>query len=200
MNVMTRARLWWIDSQRTVREHRLDATTGPIRVGRHPACEVCIDDSSVSRHHLLLTPVGETWFVEDVADGTTEFERRERAALLSRRSLLDGDRLYVGRLTLVYKDEDELELGDTEHAELSRVALTRGERSVLDQLCKPVIERTGPPASNKEIAAALFLSIDGVRSHLKSMYGKFGIAEGTAAQRRAALVRNAIDGRYVPPR
>ena len=78
-----------------------------------------------------------------------------------------------------------------------RIELREREQDVLNELCKPVLESAGPPASNVEIADALFLSLDGVRSNLKSLYRKFGIRSGTPDQRRAQLVQRAIDEVYI---
>jgi predicted component of type VI protein secretion system len=199
MRAVSRARIVWTGPDRRRREHRLDAQEGAVRVGRHPSCEIWIDVRAVSRCHLLLTAVGDTWFVEDVSVAGAEHERRERTPLRSRRSLHSGDRLHVGGVVLTYADEDEPPLGDTVPHVAPRVPITAGEQAVLRELCRPALERDGPPASNQQVADALTLSVEGVRSHLKSMYGKFELARGTPGQRRIALVRRAIGDGYVFP-
>jgi DNA-binding CsgD family transcriptional regulator len=197
---MSRARLQWVDRERRLREHRLAGTSGPVRIGRHPSCEVCIDDPAVSRHHLLVTLIGDTWFVEAVSGAGAQFERTGRGSLRGRWSLTTGDRIHMAGFTLVYKDEDELDVRDTVSSDdRPRVVLTAKEQQVLECLCRPVLSGAGAPASNEEIRADLFLSADGVRSHLKSVYRKFGLTSGTAAQRRAQLVQRAIADGFVVP-
>jgi DNA-binding CsgD family transcriptional regulator len=58
-------------------------------------------------------------------------------------------------------------------------------------------EMSGGPASNREIADRLVLSEETVRTHLHHIYLKLDIVDGTNAQRRALLVRRAIDEAYI---
>jgi hypothetical protein len=200
MFLVSRARLQWEDRSRNARVFRLDGRAEPVRIGRNPRSDVCLDDISVSRHHVLLSPVGDTWFAENVsAHGTIVETDRAPAPLLGRHALSHGDRLRVGKLVVTYKDEDEPVLTATAPiaAHGPEPALTSKEREVLVALCRPVAERSGPPPSNEELASGLHLSVDGVRSHLRSIYAKFDLLEGTATQRRAALIQLAIDEGYV---
>jgi DNA-binding CsgD family transcriptional regulator len=190
---VSRARVTWVDRQRQVRELRLGGRAAPVQIGRSPRCDVCLDDASVSRHHVLLSPVGATWYAENVsAHGTLV----DTAPLLGRHALRHGDRLRMGNVVVTYKDEDEEALTVTAPLTV-HVPLTAKEREVLVALCRPVLERTGPPPSNEELARSLVLSVDGVRSHLRSIYAKLALVEGTATQRRAALVALAIEQGYV---
>ena len=73
----------------------------------------------------------------------------------------------------------------TEHA---RPQLTEAQQRVLLALCQPVLsDPFGGPASNKEIANALFLSVKTVKSHLRVMFDRFGVgAECPEPQARRA--------------
>lgn len=77
------------------------------------------------------------------------------------------------------------------------IRLTDTQARVLAALCRPVSEADGvaAPATDQEIAAAVFLSLDAVRGHLRTLYRKFGIDE--LPQKRARLVELAIAGGYV---
>jgi DNA-binding CsgD family transcriptional regulator len=189
-----------VDQDRRLREFRL-AGAEPVRIGRNPGCEVCLDDISVSRHHVLISLIGDTWFAENVSAHGTVVETDHRPIRLTGRyALSSGDRLRLGRTVVTFRDEDEAPVHVTVplRERSLATALTLKEREVLIALCTPVARRTGPPLSNDELAAGLNLSIDGVRSHLRSIYSKLGLTEGTAAQRRTALVQLAIDEGYVP--
>ena len=191
----------WLDRYRRVREYRLSGS-GPVRVGRNPSCEVCLDDLSVSRNHVLISLIGDTWFAENVsAHGTVVETDHQPLKLQGRYALSSGVRLRLGRSVITFKDEDEAPVHVTVPLDQRKLAaaLTFKEREVLAALCRPVAERTGPPLSNDELAAGLNLSVDGVRSHLRSIYSKLELTAGTAAQRRAALVQLAIDEGYVSP-
>jgi DNA-binding CsgD family transcriptional regulator len=194
------ARITWVDPERHAHDHWLAPADGPVLVGRAPTCQLRLSDPTVSRRHLLLTPVHDTWIAEDVSRGSrTQLERgAQRLVLRQRQALSSGDRLHIGATVLTFKDVAQPAIDETRPGGLGdRVELRDRERDVLNVLCRPVIENTGPPASNTEIAAELYLSVEGVRSNLKSLYRKFGIASGTGDQRRAMLVQRAIDDVYI---
>ena len=72
--------------------------------------------------------------------------------------------------------------------------LTESQLGVLRALCRPCLAG-GPysaPASNQEIARELSLSLDGVKTHLRTLFGKFGIGDLPQNQKRARLVELAI--------
>src|SRR4051794_20398589 len=124
---MSRARLQWIDAERRLREFRL-AGGEPVRGGRHPSCDVVLEEPSGSRHHVLLSPIGDTWFAENLsAHGTTV----DSARLAGRRVLTNGDRLRLGRLVVTFKDEDERSASVTVPVDARRIELTAKEREVL---------------------------------------------------------------------
>jgi DNA-binding CsgD family transcriptional regulator len=194
------ARITWVDHERRAHDHWLAPADGPVLVGRAPTCQLRLADPAVSRRHVLLTPVHDTWIAEDLSQGSrTQLERGgQRHTLRQRQALSDGDRLHIGATVLAFKDAGQPALDETRPGGLvDRVDLRDRERDVLNVLCRPVIEDAGPPASNTEIAAELFLSVEGVRSNLKSLYRKFGITSGTSEQRRARLVQRAIDEVYI---
>jgi DNA-binding CsgD family transcriptional regulator len=75
--------------------------------------------------------------------------------------------------------------------------LSDTERRILELLCEPYT-RTNPervPASNKSIADELYISVETVRTHLRSLYGHFGMGGDTGlspSQKRNRLAEIAL--------
>jgi hypothetical protein len=81
----------------------------------------------------------------------------------------------------------------------SNVRLTDTQLAILAALCRPIAagNRYATPATNQEIAEKVFLSVDAVKGHLRTLYRKFGIEDLPHNQKRARLVELAIEGDYV---
>ena len=79
------------------------------------------------------------------------------------------------------------------------VQLTDTQLAILAALCKPISSGNhfATPATNQEIADEVFLSVDAVKGHLRTLYRKFGIEDLPHNQKRARLVELAIAGGYV---
>jgi hypothetical protein len=79
------------------------------------------------------------------------------------------------------------------------VLLTDTQTRVLAALCRPISEggHLVAPATNQEIADAVFLSVDAVKGHLRALYRKFGIEDLPPGKRRARMVELAVAGGYV---
>jgi DNA-binding NarL/FixJ family response regulator len=74
--------------------------------------------------------------------------------------------------------------------------LTRRERDVLVELCRPLVaseEAFTEPASIHEVAEALFVSDAAVKQHLLRLYDKFEIFDDDAGRRRVQLANTVID-------
>lgn len=76
---------------------------GRYRIGRDRACDICLEDKSVSKSHAELYHTGERWRLVDAGsnNGTLVNGRRVRGD----QGLEAGDRLQFGRLTFVFRDE-----------------------------------------------------------------------------------------------
>jgi pSer/pThr/pTyr-binding forkhead associated (FHA) protein len=70
-----------------------------VRLGRSPANEIVLDDSSVSRRHALLTRRGETTVILDDRSLNGIRVNGERVA---EAVLRDGDTIVLGHVTLRY--------------------------------------------------------------------------------------------------
>jgi hypothetical protein len=79
------------------------------------------------------------------------------------------------------------------------VRLTDTQSRILAALCRPISEGNhyATPATNQEIADTVFLSVDAVKGHLRTLYRKFGIEDLPHNQKRARLVELAVAGGYV---
>lgn len=79
------------------------------------------------------------------------------------------------------------------------VRLTDTQLGILAALCRPIASGNhfATPATNQEIADEVFLSVDAVKGHLRTLYRKFGIEDLPHNQKRARLVELAIEGGYV---
>jgi DNA-binding NarL/FixJ family response regulator len=73
---------------------------------------------------------------------------------------------------------------------------------VLLALARPVLAEGSyaTPATNRQIAEELFLSIDAVKTHLRALTVKFGIADLPQNRKRARLVELALQNGEISER
>lgn len=174
---------------------QLEPTAGRLRVGRDPMCELCLShDDRVSRLHAELENVGDVWTLADHGlsrNGT--FVNEER--VVGQRVLHDGDVLRVGATHLLFRSPADAAARPTRAAtggappQLSDV-----QRRILVALCRPYREGSPfvTPASNREIAAEVFLSVDRVKAHLGALFELLGVDEERQTHKRARLAETAL--------
>ena len=77
--------------------------------------------------------------------------------------------------------------------------LTDTQHRILVALCRRAGDGRGfaPPATNQEIAEEVYLSVDAVKAHLRTLYRKFGIEDLPHNQKRARLVELVVEGGYL---
>jgi len=82
----------------------LPIDSGLVRIGRDPACDVALDDRTVSREHAVLHRRGGMWYVHDVGS-------RNRVTVngvpVASSLLNGGDEIRLGAVTLVFLEEGE---------------------------------------------------------------------------------------------
>jgi pSer/pThr/pTyr-binding forkhead associated (FHA) protein len=164
-----------------------------LTVGRLAGCEVALTwDSEVSRAHALLERAGGAWTVEDrgSSNGTLVNATRINGPHLLR----DGDIVRVGRTQLIFHAAGEDDLRRTTPA-MDRVIPnpTDSQRKVLLELCRPALERGAGAASNREIAAALFVSVETVKTHMRALFDAFEVGDVPQYHKRTELVRRALE-------
>lgn len=165
-----------------------------VSVGRDGSNAVPLTwDREVSRLHARLSCVGGAWVVEDDGlsrNGTYLNGRR----LAGSARLRDRDLLSFGGVAVLYRSAVPGSLSETLTSVDARAPeISDAEGRVLRALARPWIEGNGigAPASNGEIAEELVLSVHTVKSHLQSLFAKFGLEAVPQSRKRAALVEAA---------
>lgn len=173
----------------------LDPAGGPLSVGRDAGCEVCLGwDGKVSRLHARLERSGGSWTVYDGGlsrNGT--FLNQER--VLGHRVLNDGDQIRFGATEMFFRDPGPQRSRTVVlAAEQAAPAVSPAQRKVLLALCRPYKHHSvfARPASNREIAAELVLSIDAVKGHLRALFSKFDLDDLPQNEKRMRLVEQAF--------
>lgn len=165
-------------------------------VGRGSSCDLVLaDDTEISRTHAELELVGEEWAVVD--DGLSRNGTYVNGVRISgRKRLADGDVMRFGATTVEYRCPDESSLAITSAASFLPLieALSDTQRRILIALCRPY--KAGAdfttPASNSDIAAEVYLSIDAVKTNLRTLFKRFELSDLPQNQKRARLVECAF--------
>lgn len=176
--------------------HLLESEPGRVVIGRGNECDVVIAwDDRVSRAHAALERVGGEWLVED--DGLSRNGTYLNGKRVStRRRLEERDVIQVGHTRLLFR-VPAAHRGDVTQgaSKIEELQLSASQRRVLAALCRPCLNGEGvaAPATNEEIAAALYLTVEAVKAHLREMYRRFGIEHLPQNQKRRRLVELAIE-------
>ena len=173
----------------------LDDDAPPVTIGRRPDNDVALPwDHEVSRVHAQLERVGREWSLVD--DGISRNGSYVNGELLDRRRRLrDGDRLCFGETPVLFRAPADAESSSTAavsagHGELP---LTEMERKVLVALCRPLaVSAYAAPATNREIAEEVHLSVDAVKAHLRVVFDRAGLGDLPQNQKRARLAALAL--------
>jgi pSer/pThr/pTyr-binding forkhead associated (FHA) protein len=172
-----------------------------LTVGRFSDNDLVIDwDGEVSRAHARLERAGGGWtLVDDGLSRNGSFVNGERVQ--GRRRLQDGDTLRFGDSSLLFRSPGP-ETASTAVGDVAALArLSGAERRVLVALCGPLL--TGPagaPASNREIADELVLSLDGVKTQMRALFAKLEIEDLPQNRKRSELAHRAVQLGLVTPR
>jgi pSer/pThr/pTyr-binding forkhead associated (FHA) protein len=174
----------------------LEPGAGALSVGRDAGAVVRVEwDSKVSRLHATLEPIGGSWTVSD--DGLSKngtFVNNTRVT--GRRRLSAGDVITVGDTSISYYEPSQGDEAETSLGEdvVFDADLSRTQRRVLAALCRPIHERGSyaTPATNQEIADEVFLSTVAVKTHLRTLFAKFGLSDLPQNSKRAALAEAAL--------
>lgn len=165
-------------------------------VGRGPACEICLSwDAEVSRIHAQLERLGGAWtVVDDNLSRNGTIVNGER--LKGQHRLRDGDVLNCGTTQLAFRAPPQT-IAETAppSTRIAQVQLSDAQRRVLVALCRPFAagNRFVRPPTNQELAQELFLSVETVKTHLRTLFDKFGVEDLPHNQKRARLVELALE-------
>ena len=174
----------------------LDPRAGALTVGRRTDCDLPLPwEAGVSRLHAQLEPVGGVWTLID--DGLSQNGSWiDGVRLTGRRRLRDGDVLRFGRTQVAFcapsLSQDAATVAGSDVGSIGRVP--PAQRRVLVELCRPLFaEPPGRlPATNRDIAEALFLSLDAVKTHLRQLSRTFDVESLPQNQKRVALAERAV--------
>lgn len=172
-----------------------------LTVGRRPESDISLSwDLEVSRAHALLEQVGEQWtLVDDGLSSNGSFVNGKR--VVGRQRLRQGDRLCFGTTQLLFRDPGPPESEATRRdARPTAMALTPTQHKVLVALCRPLNDASSAlPATNRQIAAEVFLSVDAVKAQLRLLFDRFGVAGLAQNEKRAQLAQLAFAAGAVLP-
>jgi hypothetical protein len=175
----------------------LPAERAGVTIGRRPTCDIALPwDDEVSRLHAELVQMGADWVVCD--DGLSHngtFVNGERVR--GRRRLGSGDVVKVGAtLISVCGPERPSSAAPTRAARRGAElpAVTPAQRRLLAALCRPLLEGDySGPATNRQIADELVISLDTVKGTLSALFDRFGLTAMPQNAKRAALAARALD-------
>jgi pSer/pThr/pTyr-binding forkhead associated (FHA) protein len=165
-------------------------------VGRAADADLQVDwDEQVSRVHAEFAVIAGTWTISD--DGLSRngtYVNGER--IHGRRRLVDGDGICLGRTLFMFCASAPARSGTTEMATRTVVParLSDAQLRVLVALCRPYAGDLGraAPATNREIADDLSLSIDAIKTQMRLLFDAFGLRDAPPAVKRIRLVELAL--------
>ena len=140
-----------------------------VTIGRRESTDVPLAwDSSVSRLHAHLERLGDDWLLAD--DGLSRNGTYVNGVRIEgRRSLRDGDVVAVGGTLIAFllpSGASRPRHGDGARS-LAALRPTPAQQRVLVALCRPFAATTyAAPASNRQIADELVVSVDTVKGTL----------------------------------
>jgi len=162
-----------------------------LTLGRRVEVDLSISwDSEVSGLHAELHGLSGEWaIIDDGLSTNGTFVNGQRIS--GRQRLRDGDRIRIGQTILAYKAglsppvEKTVSTGNAPVLQ----TLTDTQRGVLIALCRPYRDggSFSTPATNQQIADEVFLSVEAVKMHLRTLFGKFELGGLPQNEKRARL-------------
>ncbi len=166
-------------------------------VGRRTANDIVLKgDPDASRAHAELKLVGGDWMVIDDGMSTNgTFVNGHR--LHERRRLHDGDVLRFGSTLVEFRNPAQ---GQSEVTAMGPIRVTlddlnTSQRRVLIALCRPYKEADpyAKPATNREIAGEVFLTVEAVKQNLRGLFRRFEINHLPHNEKRVRLVELTLE-------
>jgi pSer/pThr/pTyr-binding forkhead associated (FHA) protein len=166
-----------------------------VTIGRRDGLDLSLEwDPGVSRLHAELQLTGGEWTVADDGlsrNGTYLNGRR----VTERARLRDGDVLAIGDTPIAFQAPEEGDSQPTMTALRPKLEarISPAQRRVLIALCRPYRDaQFASPASNKEIAEELVVSVDAVKTNLRALFELFGLDDLPQNRKRATLAQEAL--------
>jgi hypothetical protein len=180
----------------------LDSDRWRMTIGRDESADVSLAwDAEVSRVHALLEQAGRGWtLIDDGLSRNGSFVNGAR--VFGRCRLGDKDRLCFGMTEITYREPTvavtaTASVGGTPLA----IPLSPTQRKVVIALCRPLhSSESATPATNREIADEVCLSVAAVKAHLQALFGRFGLTDLPQNEKRARLAATALTSGVLAPR
>jgi pSer/pThr/pTyr-binding forkhead associated (FHA) protein len=177
----------------------VELTGAAVSIGREDDNDVPLQwDAAVSRVHAVLDRIGTTWTISD--DGLSRNGTFVNGARVrGRQRLDDGDAITVGGALIVFVAGPVSAATTATTRRTAPPDLSPAQSRVLAALCRPALD--GPfaaPASNREIAEELVLSVETIKSHMHALFELFEIDDMPQNRKRAELVHRAFERGAVP--
>jgi predicted component of type VI protein secretion system len=175
---------------------RAGRSAATLTVGRRAEMDLSlIWDNEVSGLHAELQGIGGEWTVVDDGLSTNgTFVNGQRVG--GRRRLRDGDRVRIGQTIVVFRAGQAAAVPPTVAASEGPAPpdLTAMQRRVLIALCRPYRDGDSwaSPATNTQIAGELYLSVEAVKMHMRTLFGKFELADLPQNEKRSRLAECAL--------
>jgi hypothetical protein len=183
------------------RQHIVElGPASPVSIGRQPGSDVTLEwDTEVSRTHAIVERVGGAWtLVDDGLSRNGSFVNGQRVR--GRRRLDDGDTIKLGNTLLAYVATGGAVRTTVTSTSGAPPQLSPAQQRVLDALCRPAIDSAlAMPAANREIAEALFISVETVKTHMHALFELFDVPDMPQNRKRAELVRRAFERGAISP-
>lgn len=168
-----------------------------VAIGRRQSSDIALGwDPEVSRIHAALERLGRDWVLCDEGlSHNGSWVNGERVH--GRRRLRGGDVVSIGGTLIAFWTPGGVSAHDPTRTALRagvRVVLTAAQRRVLIALCRPLGRGSyAAPASNRQIAEELVLTVDTVKGTLTQLFGAFGLEGVPQNQKRASLALRALE-------
>jgi DNA-binding CsgD family transcriptional regulator len=194
--------LYWKDNEGEQHILMLGDDRTRITIGRRrEKVDVSLGwDQEVSREHALLELAGEDWFLVDdgmALNGSYVNGNRIRG----RHRLKDKDKMCFGKTYVFYRKPGSDEGSQSTARQIDGrppMPLSEAQRRLLIALCRPVHEGTSTiPATNKQIADELHLSLDRVKAQMGNLFDAFGLGELPQNEKRTRLAAIALSSRLL---
>ena len=184
------------DADGVQRLHALRRQAARVVVGRADGSDLRLDwDAEVSRVHAVLERMADGWvLLDDGLSRNGSYVNHERVR--GRRRLADGDALRFGDTHLAFRDPVARPTDETLPAlvQAGPPPLSESQRRVLVALSRPYAQPTGfpVPATNRQIADELVVSVETVKSQLRVLFALFGLESLARHEKRVRLVEQAL--------
>jgi DNA-binding CsgD family transcriptional regulator len=109
--------------------------------------------------------------------------------------LRDRDRLCFGQTYVEYREprDDDRESTERDTDRPGAMPLSPTQRQILIALCRPLNDSISAlPATNRQIADEIHLSIDAVKAHLRILFERFSLSELPQNEKRARLAHGVL--------